>query len=160
MRLTLHTDYALRLLIHLAASPDGRATIADVAAGHDLSRNHLMKVVNQLARDGFLATQRGRGGGFALARPAEEIMLGTVVRTTEPDMRPADCAVCAIRSACGLSGIFSKAMAAFMAVLDEHSLADAVRDKAGLAALIAAMPRPVPAEVSACGASSPLLHLG
>jgi Rrf2 family nitric oxide-sensitive transcriptional repressor len=158
MRLTLHTDYALRLLMHLAASPTGRATIADVSSGQGLSRNHLMKVVHQLAKDGFLATQRGRGGGFMLARPAEEIMLGAVVRATEPDLRPADCANCAIRSACGLSGIFTKAMAAFMAVLDSHSLADATQDRAGLAALIAAMPRAAISEVSACDAPSLLPH--
>ncbi|QGP80799.1 Rrf2 family transcriptional regulator [Sphingobium sp. CAP-1] len=144
MQLTRHTDYALRVLIHLAVAPGGRATIAEIAEGYGLSRNHLMKVVHHLGQGGFIATQRGRGGGFALARPAEEVGIGAVVRHSEPDMRMADCASCAIRTACGLSGILAEATNAFMAALDRYSLADAARDRRGLAALIAALPAPAP----------------
>lgn len=85
MQLTRHTDYALRVLIHLAATPAGRATIPEIADVYDLSRNHLMKVVHHLGQGGFIATQRGRGGGFTLARAPEAIALGAVVRHTEPD---------------------------------------------------------------------------
>lgn len=140
MQLTRHTDYALRVLIHLVATPSGRATIPEIADAYALSRNHLMKVVHHLGQGGFIDTQRGRGGGFMLARPPEEIRIGDVIRHTEPDMAMADCASCAIRSACGLLGILKAATAAFMAVLDQHNLADAARDRSGLAALIAALP--------------------
>ena len=154
MQLTRHTDYALRVLIHLAVSPVGRSTVAEIADGYDLSRNHLMKVVHHLGQGGFIETQRGRGGGFALARKPELIMLGQVIRHTEPDMNMADCGSCALRPACGLSGILKMATTAFLAVLDQHSLADAARDRAGLAALIAALPSPVPQFNDACGSPS------
>ncbi|MBV2150654.1 Rrf2 family transcriptional regulator [Sphingobium sp. AS12] len=142
MQLTRHTDYALRVLIHLAAAPKGRATIPQIADAYGLSRNHLMKVVHGLAQGGFIATQRGRGGGFTLAREPQEISIGAVVRHSEPDMRMADCGACAIRPSCGLAGILAQAAAAFLAVLDRHSLSDATRDQAGLAAIIAALPGP------------------
>ncbi|KEQ54924.1 RrF2 family transcriptional regulator [Sphingobium chlorophenolicum] len=142
MQLTRHTDYALRVLIHLAVAPSGRATIPEIADAYGLSRNHLMKVVHHLGQGGLLDTQRGRGGGFTLARPPEAISIGEVVRFSEPDMNMADCGSCALRTACGLSAILKAATAAFLAVLDQHSLADAAREKAGLAAIIAALPSP------------------
>lgn len=142
MQLTRHTDYALRVLIHLAVWPTGRATIGEIADAYDLSRNHLMKVVHHLGQGGFLETQRGRNGGFSLARAPEAISIGAVIRHTEPDMNLADCGTCLLRPACGLSGILKAATAAFLAVLDKHNLADAARDKTGLAALIAALPGP------------------
>lgn len=154
MQLTRHTDYALRLLIHLVATPSGRATITEIADAHALSRNHLMKVVHHLAQGGFINTQRGRGGGFALAHEPDAISIGAVVRHCEPDMQMADCPACAIRPACGLSGILAQATAAFLAVLDGHSLTAASRDRAGLAAILAALPAPV-AGVSACAPSAP-----
>lgn len=156
MQLTRHTDYALRMLIHLAAAPSGRATIPEIADGYGLSRNHLMKVVHHLAQGDFIHTRRGRGGGFALARPAADISIGAVVRHSEPDMKMADCASCVIRPSCGLTGILAEATQAFLAVLDRHSLADAARDRAGLAALIAALPAPARAlqPVSACAPST------
>lgn len=136
MHFTRHTDYALRLLLHLAADPEARGIIAEVAEIHAISRNHLMKVVQELAHGGFIATRRGRGGGIALARPAQDIRIGEVVRFTEPGMALADCASCRIAPACGLSGIFNQARAAMLEVLDSYTLADAAGDKGGLAALI------------------------
>lgn len=156
MQLTRHTDYALRVLIHLAVTPSGRATISEVADAYDLSRNHLMKVVHHLGQGGFLDTQRGRGGGFSLGRPADQIMLGEVIRHTEPDMNMADCGGCALRSACGLTSILRAATAAFLAVLDSHSLNDAANDRAGLAALIATLPRPSSDVSDGCAPSAPL----
>ncbi|HKY82969.1 MAG TPA: Rrf2 family transcriptional regulator [Sphingobium sp.] len=154
MQLTRHTDYALRVLIHLAVAPMGRATIAEIADAYALSRNHLMKVVHHLGQGGFIETQRGRGGGFYLARPPEMIMLGNVIRHSEPVMAMADCGSCALRPACGLSGILNAATAAFLAVLDRHSLADAARDRAGLAALIATLPGTGSQISDACGSLS------
>ncbi|WCP11810.1 HTH-type transcriptional repressor NsrR [Sphingobium sp. AntQ-1] len=155
MQLTRHTDYALRVLIHLAVAPTGRATIPEIADAYGLSRNHLMKVVHHLAQGGFIATQRGRGGGFALADAPEAMSIGAVVRHSEPDMKMADCANCAIRRACGLTAILAEATGAFMAVLDRYSLADAARDRGGLAELIAALPAPTPAVSDACASSRP-----
>jgi Rrf2 family nitric oxide-sensitive transcriptional repressor len=156
MQLTRHTDYALRVLIHLTAVPTGRATIAEIAESYGLSRNHLMKVVHHLGLGGFISTQRGRGGGFVLARPPADITIGQVVRHCEPDMNMADCSGCGLRSACGLTGILRAATAAFLAVLDSHSLADAAREKAGLAALIAALPS-LPSDFSAACAQPSVL---
>ena len=155
MQLTRHTDYALRVLLHLTVVPTGRATIPEIATAYGLSRNHLMKVVHHLGQGGFIATQRGRGGGFTLARPPQEISIGAVVRHSEPDMRMADCPSCAIRPACGLSGILAEATHAFLAVLDRYSLADAARDRRGLAALIAALPAPPQKINAACAPSLP-----
>ena len=84
-----------------------------------------MKVVNQLANAGLLATVRGRGGGFTLGRPADEISLGEIVRLTEPDLQPADCAGCALNYGCGLEPMLGSAVAAFLRELDGQTLAQA-----------------------------------
>lgn len=129
MRLTAHTDYALRILLHAALqeaeNPAALLSIAEVAQVHAISRNHAMKVVNQLANAGFLATTRGRGGGFRLGRPAGQIGLGEVVRLTEPCLSPADCGNCVMSPRCGITPILRRAMGAFLAELDGHTLADA-----------------------------------
>ncbi len=129
MRLTVHTDYSLRVLIHLAAHPERRCSISEIAEAFGISRNHLMKVVNELGHGGFITTTRGRGGGFTLARPADEIMVGEVVRFSERDLSLVDCGNCAIRSACGLISVLCEAMDAFMAVLDRTSIAAATSDR-------------------------------
>ena len=129
MRLTLHTDYALRLLMALAAEPDRRHTIADVARRYGISRNHLTKVALTLVQAGFIASLRGRGGGLALARPASDIVLGAVVRATEDSFALVECFepagnACVITAACGLRAPLREAVDAFLAVLDRHTLAD------------------------------------
>lgn len=136
MRLTRHTDYALRVLLQAASQPGERLSIAGVAETHRISRNHAMKVVNVLARHGLLATVRGRGGGLMLGRPADEIRLGEVVRLTEPELQAADCASCVLLPGCGLKPVLGTAMAAFLKVLDETTLADVARGSrwGGLAA--------------------------
>lgn len=114
-------------MLEAAGFPDTRLSIAEVAADHGIPKNNVMKVVNQLANAGLLATARGRGGGFALGRSAEEITLGEIVRLTEPDITPADCASCALRSGCGLEPMLGSAVAAFLAELDGKTLAQAAR---------------------------------
>lgn len=126
MRLTRHTDYALRILLQAAVEPEQRLSIAAVASAQAISRNHAMKVVNELANGGLLATVRGRGGGFMLARPAAEITIGEVVRLMEPDIRPADCENCMLGRNCGLVPILGDAMRAFLDELDRRTLAEAV----------------------------------
>src|SRR6185312_2911579 len=91
MHLTFHTDYALRLLMLLALEPDGLHTIEEAARRYSISRNHLMKVAQTLTRAGFVESLRGRGGGLKLARPAETINLGAVVRATEDGFALVEC---------------------------------------------------------------------
>lgn len=130
MRLTAHTDFALRILMQATIEPGRLLSIAKVAADNAISRNHAMKVVNTLAQAGLLHTIRGRGGGFRLARAAETIRIGEVVRVTEPSLRPADCASCILRPACGLSAVLQDGVTAFLTKLDEHTLADVARETA------------------------------
>ncbi len=128
MRLTRQTDYALRILLQAAAEPSQRLSIAGVSEMHGISKNHVMKVVNLLAKNGLLATVRGRGGGFTLGRDAADIRLGDVVRLTEPDLNPADCDNCVLNGACGLTPMLGSAVRAFLAELDRQTLADAARN--------------------------------
>ena len=136
MKLTRYTDYALRVLIYLSLNPDRQCSIAEIADGYRSSENHLMKVVQQLAREGFISSTRGRGGGIRLGMPAEKIRVGAVVRVTEPDMDLAECGTCVIRGVCGLTSVFSRASAAFLNVLDEYTLADVIRSGDALTALL------------------------
>lgn len=117
----------MRILLEAAASPGVRLSIAEVAEAHRIPKNNVMKVVNQLANAGLLMTVRGRGGGFTLGRPPESITLGEVVRLTEPDIRPADCAGCALSRGCGMEPMLASAVAAFLAELDAKTLAEAAR---------------------------------
>lgn len=128
MRFTRYTDYSLRVLMHLALHDDRLCPIAEISRTYDLSHNHLMKVVNALARDGFVETIRGRGGGMRLARPANAISVGEVVRHTEEGFQLADCSGCILSPACGLTGVLAKGMQAMMAVFDSHMIADLLVD--------------------------------
>lgn len=129
MQLTRHTDYALRLLMHLAARGDERLSIADVAAAQDISRTHLMKIASELARGGFIEATRGRGGGIRLSREPEDINLGAVYRLMEGRCSLVDCGGCKLARNCRLPGVLDDAMEAFVGVLDKHSLSDAVRSR-------------------------------
>ena len=145
VRLTVYTDYALRLLMYLALKDDGLATIAEVAGSYGISKNHLTKVAHQLGVGGYVGTVRGRGGGMRLAKPAEKIGLGEVVRRTEPDLALVPCfspidARCAIRSCCALRSALDKARGAFIEVLDGYTLSDLVRSRTPLRALLAIAP--------------------
>jgi len=131
MRLTLHTDFALRLLMLLALEPDELHTIEEVARRYRISRNHLMKVAQTLVQEGFVDSLRGRGGGLKLAKPATRIKLGAVVRKTEDGFALVECFDrernnCVVSTACGLRGPLEEALAAFLAVLDQYSLADLI----------------------------------
>ena len=142
MRLTLHTDYALRLLMHLALAPERLVTISEVAASFSISRNHLVKVAHELGQAGFVETMRGRGGGLRLARPPEEIAIGDVVRAMEEDFRIVECFdrdanSCCIAPACRLKRLLKEALDAWAAVLDGATLADLVERPAPLRRLLA-----------------------
>jgi Rrf2 family nitric oxide-sensitive transcriptional repressor len=145
LRLTLFTDYAMRVLMHLAADPDRQSSVGEIARDFAISRNHLTKVVHGLARAGYIASARGRGGGIRLARPAEEIVVGEVVRRTEDGFQLFDCGACLIAPACGLTPVVSEALAAFLGVLDRYTLADLVVRNDAMRALFAAPPQPAAA---------------
>jgi len=141
MRLTLYSDYALRVLMYLAVRENRLATIDEIARSYSISRNHLMKVVHQLGVAGYVETVRGRGGGLRLAKPVEAIGLGAVVRYTEPDMAIASCfrpvdAPCAIRQCCVLRRALERARDAFLEVLEGYTLSDLVRPRARLAGML------------------------
>jgi len=133
MRLTQWTDYTLRVLMYCAAT-QGReqpVTISEIAEQHGISRSHLTKIVQELSALGLLETMRGRGGGMRLMRPASEINLGTVVRTTETDFDMVECFngetnLCRLDGRCHLKGVLAQATRDYLAVLDGVTLADLV----------------------------------
>lgn len=137
MRLALSTDYALRTLIFVGAKGGRLATIAEIAESFDISKSHLMKVVNRLSQQGYLDTTRGKGGGIRLARSAAEIRVGTVVRETEEDLAVMGCLAesgfCRIEECCVLRDALRAATRAFLQTLDNYTLADLLAPGAQLA---------------------------
>lgn len=132
MKLTLYTDYSLRVLLYLAYKEGETATISELADFYKISRNHLVKVVHDLGKNGYISTARGKGGGMKLARLPEDIKISEVVRKTEPDLDLLECFnpstdQCAITRICKLKSILFEARANFMSVLDKYTLADAAK---------------------------------
>lgn len=129
MRLTRHTDNALRSLIYLALHNDAPSRIADIARRMGMSEDHAAKVIARLAELGFVNTVRGRSGGARLARPAAQINIGQVVRATENNLELVECFDpstnrCPIAPSCVLARALDEALNAFLAVLDRYTLAD------------------------------------
>lgn len=129
MRLAEYTDSALRVLIDCARHPQRLVTVAEIAARQGLAKNHVMKIVADLAHAGLLETVRGRAGGVRLLRPAREVRVGDVVRLGERDLRLTECFDeqahrCTVVSDCRLRGVFARALHAFFGVLDGVTLAD------------------------------------
>jgi Rrf2 family transcriptional regulator, nitric oxide-sensitive transcriptional repressor len=128
MRLTQLTDYAMRLLIHLAQHPQRLCTIAEVAGSYGVSEAHLVKVTHRLGRAGWIVTVRGKGGGIRLAHEPKDIGLGAVVRSMEPDFFLVECLSadnsCTLTGTCKLTGVVDGALRSFMQYLDGHTLAD------------------------------------
>ena len=140
MHLTLHTDFALRVLIHVGLN-DGRLTnISDIAKSFRISENHLMKVVHDLSRKGYLDTVRGRNGGIRLMREPRNITVGQVVRDTEDDLQILGCfgeiGYCRIERVCVLRGAMIRAADAFLKVLDGYTLADLIKPRKALSNLL------------------------
>lgn len=130
MRLTYFSDYAFRVLIYLALNPQRRCTIQEISDAYGISKAHLMKVVNTLARAELVIAQRGPNGGLTLAKPAEQIRLGDVVRKTEEDLGLVECFraenTCRLTPGCGLAPALGRALGAFLAELDRQTIADIV----------------------------------
>jgi Rrf2 family nitric oxide-sensitive transcriptional repressor len=136
MQLTRYTDYALRVLIYLAHRKDRLATIREISDAYRISENHVMKIVHDLAKLGYIETLRGKGGGLKLARVAERINLGSVVRDTEETLHAVECLAddyagsCGLAPDCKLKSALRAAQSAFMAELDRHTLKDLVPARA------------------------------
>ena len=146
MQLTSFTDYSLRVLIYAAVHTESRCLTTDVAKAFGMSRHHAVKVVNELQHLGYLATTRGRDGGFALAKQPERIRIGEVVRHTEGTMTLVECFArdtntCPLSRACGLKGVLSEAFDAFLAVLDRATLADMIAEPRWVTQVMALHPR-------------------
>ena len=129
MRLTDFTDFGLRALMRLAGEPDRLFTTDELAKELRVSRNHLTKIVTELARAGFISTQRGAGGGFRLARPAASITLGTVVRALEDRHALVECfktdgGGCSLTPKCRLKSRLKSAEEAFLCELDKTTLSE------------------------------------
>lgn len=138
MRLTMYTDFSLRVLIYLGTKePDKLTTIQEISKAYNISKNHLTKVTFELGKAGFIQTVRGRGGGIRLADLPQNINVGTVVRRMEDDFNLVECFDsatnrCPISPICGLRGVLGKALHAYLSVLDEYTLEDLLFNKEGL----------------------------
>jgi Rrf2 family nitric oxide-sensitive transcriptional repressor len=132
MRLTVYSDYALRLMMYLGLNADKLATISEVADAYQISKAHLMKITNELGQKGLIETVRGRQGGMRLGKSASAISVGEIVRACEPDFAIVPCfeangaIVCAIQPACVLKRALAAATASFLDTLDGYTLSDLV----------------------------------
>ena len=140
MRLTKQTNYAIRMMM-FCESNDGLSRVSDIAKFYNLSEQFLLKILQALTKAGFVESVRGRGGGIRLARPAEEISIGEVVRATEDNFELAECfeageTICPLVSTCGLNEALSEALAAFFNVLDGYTLSDLTDNKRNLHVLL------------------------
>lgn len=132
MQLTLHSDYALRVLIYVGTHPDDLVSTQSMSDAYGISKHHLVRVVQTLAQHGYVRVVPGRSGGVGLARAPEDIRLGNVVVDTEPSLRLVECFdaktnTCPITRHCGLKGILHDALQAFVDTLNAHTLADLLR---------------------------------
>jgi Rrf2 family nitric oxide-sensitive transcriptional repressor len=137
MQLTLHADYAFRVLLYLGSQPERHiASTKEISEAYGISRHHLIRVARTLARQGYVKISSGREGGISLARDPQTIRLGDVIRKAETNLRVVECFdketnSCPIISVCQLKPILSLALKAFLSVMDEYTLADMLREKHG-----------------------------
>jgi Rrf2 family nitric oxide-sensitive transcriptional repressor len=128
MRLTTFTDYSLRVLIYLAVSNDDHTTIREISERYGISRNHLMKVVQELSQRGYVIALRGKNGGLRLNKAAADISIGMLIREMENDLALAECLgennQCILTPACQLKAVLAEALQAFFTTLDAYTLED------------------------------------
>lgn len=140
MHLTAHTDFALRLLIYLKVFDNEPVSVRQVSEAYGISSHHLAKVAQRLSQLGWIASQRGRGGGLMLDPDANRLTLGDVVRTLEPPGTLVEChgphSRCPIDAACQLKSILAEAQEAFYRSLDHYTVADLAREPEQLIALL------------------------
>ncbi|PKE50820.1 RrF2 family transcriptional regulator [Macrococcoides caseolyticum] len=136
MKLTLYSDYSLRVLMYVARQ-EHRVQIDEIAKFYGISKNHLTKIVNNLATLGYIETTRGRGGGIRIKMAPEEINIGTLIRKTEEHFNLVECFdretnTCPIAGICGLQGVLGEALNAYLSVLDKYTLQDILFRKIAL----------------------------
>lgn len=136
MKLTLYSDYSLRVLMYIARQ-EHRVQIDEIAKFYGISKNHLTKVVNNLATLGYIETTRGRGGGIRIKMTPEEINIGALIRKTEEHFNLVECFdretnTCPIAGICGLQGVLGEALNAYLSVLDKYTLQDILFRKIAL----------------------------
>ncbi|HEV2189920.1 MAG TPA: Rrf2 family transcriptional regulator [Stellaceae bacterium] len=141
MRLTLHTDYALRVLLYAGLKREALSTIPELVRHFDISKGHLMKVVHRLGQKGYLQTIRGKNGGLRLARAPAEIGVGAVVRDMEQELAVLGCledqaGYCRIEECCVLRAALREATNAFLATLDRYTVADLLQPRRALVRLL------------------------
>jgi len=133
MRLTIHTDYAFKVLAFLIVNNERLCTVEEIAKVYKISKNHLFKVTNTLVKSGFIEAIRGKGGGLRLAKNTEELSLGTVIRITEPDFALVECFLsknsCVITPICQLKHILNQALENFLKELDNYNLNELIANK-------------------------------
>ena len=151
MILTKHTSYSVRLLMHLAISPGRKVSIASIAETYDISRNHLMKLSQNLARLGYVVGYRGKGGGIVLARPARNINLGHLVQQIERNLQPADGFVPGQPSQDMplFDQAAENARSSYIETLSKFTLADLVDDAEGKRRAMVQMVTPEPLKAAA-----------
>lgn len=141
MRLTRQTNYAVRMLMYCAADSENLSRIPEIAKAYSVSELFLFKILQPLAKAGIMETVRGRNGGVRLARPANEITLLDVVRTTEDNFAMAECfendaSECPLVDSCGLNSALRRALNAFFDVLSEYTIDDLVKARPDINALL------------------------
>ncbi|CAH0347400.1 Rrf2 family transcriptional regulator [Bacillus sp. CECT 9360] len=135
MRLTTYSDYSIRVLLYLATLEQGKlSNIKEIAFAYDISKNHLMKIIYNLGKMGYIETIRGRNGGIRLAKQPSEINIGEIVRKTEEDFYLVECFGnnhdnCVIAPVCSLKHVLNKALDTFLQVLDQYTLEDITHNK-------------------------------
>ncbi len=133
MQLTLYTDYSFRVLLYLSVNRDRLCTIAEISERCAATQNHLVKVVHNLGREGYIQTMRGRTGGIKLKKDPEEINLTDIIRCTEVNLNIAEClrenSTCHITEVCKIKHIFEEAQIQFIQTLDRYTVADLLKDK-------------------------------
>ena len=133
MHITRYTDYSLRVMIYVALQGDKLCTIQEIASAYNVSKNHLMKVVQRLNNSGYINSVRGKNGGLRLGQAAAGINIGELVREMEQDLALVECQQhqdrCVITPACQLKNIFQQALDAFFHVLDQYTLAELLEEK-------------------------------
>jgi Rrf2 family nitric oxide-sensitive transcriptional repressor len=135
VQLSLHADYALRVLIYLGTHPGRLVSTQEISTAYGISKNHLVRVVQTLAESNYIAAHPGRSGGLSLAREPGQIPLGDVIRVAEPNLRLAECFdketnTCPIAPVCTLKGFLNEALDAFLTTLNRYTVAD-VLDRGG-----------------------------
>ncbi len=129
MQISKFTDYSFRTLIYLAKNTDETCIIDDIALDLNISKDHLKKVVNKLAKSNYIISTKGRNGGLKLGLDPKDINLGEVFKLTEENLSLVECmnnnSLCTlIEDGCRLKGILSNSLNLFIGEVSKYTLKD------------------------------------